>query len=212
MTRIFIIFLISTLIGACGFYVTYQGSKPTLAEDEKRTSIVRLSELDLNIRPYNDVRDFFMVQSPILVPVYITGKDKAVHSGQEEFFMLFGYRVHGDGFEFKAEKVKLLIGDERLGASVEHEWKNPVSKWGDEWRGFCGSPVPKSYQRISREPLPKNVSEFWHCYKLRFDISPPAPSVKFGLSIEGMSKFGTPYPIPVIWFKDYTWRQVDSVP
>jgi hypothetical protein len=210
--RIFFFFYFIILLSACGFYTTYKGSKPVLAGYVDRTPLVELEGLDLNVRVYNDVRDFQMVNSVILVPVYISGKDEAVYDDQENFFMLIGYRAYSTDFTFEPDKIFLVIGDKRLEASVEYAWINPFPSRSDAWTGFCGRPVPESYERISRDPLPQDDLEMWRCFKIKFNVPPPSPSEKFGLSIEGMSKTGTPYPIPVIWFEEYIWHHNDSVP
>ena len=210
--RILFFFYFILLSSACSFYTTYKGSKPVLAGDVDRTPLVELEGLDLNVRAYNDVRDFQMVNSIILVPVYISGKDEAVYDDQEDFFMLIGYRAYSTDFTFEPDQTFLVIGDKRLEASVEHVWINPFPNRSDKWTGFCGRPVPESYERISRDPLPQDDSDMWRCFKLKFNVPPPPPSEKFGLSIEGMSKAGTLYPIPVIWFEEYTWQHYDSAP
>jgi hypothetical protein len=200
------------LIGACGFYTTYKGSKPVLAGEIHQTPVVELDGLDLNIRVFNDIRDFQMVNSVVLVPVYVSGKDEAVYESQEEFFVLLGYRPHKEGFTFDPKKTWLVTDGKKLEASVEDAWKNPVSRFSSKWTGFCGKPIPDSYERISRDPVPRDDSGFWHCYNLKFDLSPPNPSDKFGLIIEGMTRDETLYPIPVIWFEEYIWHHNDSVP
>ena len=207
-----VLLLLIALLSACGFYTTFKGSKPILAGETRQTPVVELDGLDLNIRVYNDIRDFQMVNSVVLIPVYVSGKDEPVYEGQEEFFILLGYKAHTGDFTFDAKKTWLLIEGKKLEASVEQKWKNPVSRGADKWTGFCGKPIPDSYERISQDPLPQDDSKLWHCYRLKFDVSPPHPSDKFGLRIEGMARGGALYPIPDIWFEEYGWQHNDSVP
>ena len=212
MIRNSVLIAISLLLVACGVYTRYQGSKPVLAEELQGAQIIKLGRLDLNIRAYNDVRDFHMINSAILIPVYISGKDEAIYEGEQEFFVLFAYQPHEKGFELDTTKIQLLSGERKFDASLEQHWTNPAPSKGSEWTGFCGRPVPEGYERISRKPVPESETELWHCYKLKFDLPPPAPTEVFGLNISGMSQAGSPYPIPTIWFEDYPWVQADSVP
>ena len=92
-----------------------------MAGETHQTPVVELDGLDLNIRVYNDIRDFQMINSVVLIPLYVSGKDEAVYEGQEEFFILLGYRAHSEDFTFDSKKAWLLIDGKKLEASVEQK-------------------------------------------------------------------------------------------
>ena len=207
-----IVLLVICFASACGVYTKFLGSKPTLGEHEVWTHRIILDGLDLNIRPYNDIRDFEMVNSVVLIPVYVSGEDKPLYEGQSEFNFLFGYLPHEDGFSLDPHKITLLLGDERFSVSVLHEWLNPVSKHGDSWYGYCGRPIPDSYHRMSYDTLDEDEWKNWHCFQLRFATPPPHPSTKFALVIDGFERNEEKYEVPVIWFEEYVWHRSDSVP
>lgn len=210
--RIIIALLICLPVSSCGVYTKYLGSKPIIGESDVWTHRIKLDGMDLNVRTYNDVRDFQMWNSIVFVPVYISGKDEPVYEQTSNFKVLFSYLPNEKGFSLDPNKIVLIVDDERFDATVLTEWWNPVPRRGNSWTGYCGPPVPDSYQRISYEEFSDEEMENWHCYQLQFGLPPPHPSKKFGLSITGFKKDGSNYEVPDIWFEEYIWQQSDSVP
>lgn len=212
LIRLTIIALAAVLSSGCGIYTTYLGSKPSLGVEYVWAHKIELDGLQLSIRPYNDIRDFQMVNSIVLVPVYISGEDDPVFNGQDIFYIKFGYLPSDAGFSFDPEAIRLVIDEETFEPTVLGKWLNPDAKYGDSWDGYCGREMPESYQRMSYKPLDKTETGNWHCYKLQFDLPPPHPSKKFSLVVNGFTKNGQEFAIPTIWFEEHEWQSTDSIP
>ena len=204
--KIFAICCALSLSSGCGAgYIKNFGSKPVLGgEHPPKSHIVKLENLDLYIRPYNDFRDFEM-WNVMLIPVYISKEDKPIHRERFEFNLLLAYLPREPGFLLDPEKINLELNDKKIGSTVVSEWVNTAPKRGDPWSGYCGEPIPDSYQRIPSKPPPKDEENNWHCYQLKFDIETPHPDQEFSLTIDGMSLNGAKYQVPIIHFKMYDW-------
>ena len=205
-------FLIILLQG-CGTYTKYESSRPEISEQEVWTHTIKLDDLELNIRPYNDIVTFEMVQSIVYVPIYIETEDRSVYQRDNEFRVMLGYHPLTKGFSLDAERIVLLLDGKEFSADVLNEWTHPVSRWGNELYGYCGKPIPAGYHRISGTSAePRGETEMWHCYELLFDVQPPSPSERFAIFVNGMKKNEVPYEIPVIWFEKYERTDIDSIP
>ena len=211
LKRIVVCFALLLSSGCGAAYIKNFGSKPELGgEQPPKSHIIKLKSVDLYVRPYNDFR-YFDMWNVMLIPGYISKEDKPIHTERLEFNLLIAYLPRQTGFLLDPEKITLEINNKKLEADVLSEWLNPVSKRGDPWTGYCGEPIPASYQRITSEPLPTDEENNWHCYQLKFDVETPHPDQEFSVTIDGMSLDGVKYQVPIIRFKMYEWYDHQSL-
>lgn len=196
------------LLNGCGAgYIKNYGSKPILGvEDSSDPNIVRLDGIDLYFRAYNDFRDFEM-WNVMLIPVYVSKEDRELYEEDTGFKALLGFLPRESGFSGDPKAVRLTVDGNEYVAAIQKKWINPVTKrkYGDNWTGFCGEPPTEPEDAAALGPTsPKEVKN-WYCYLLQFEVSPPKPSQNFSVIIEGITKNGAKFEIPIIFFEKYEW-------
>ena len=205
--KIFSISLATTLLIGCGGgYIKNYGSKPVLGgKRPPESNIIELDGLDLYIRAYNDFRDFEM-WNVMLIPVFVEDEDKPLYENSNVFNVLLAFLPSDSGLLLNPEEISLVLDEEKHNAALQKQWDGMLYRYSaDVWTGYCGTPSEdlSDHIRDKKARWPKETG--WRCFMLQFAVSPPNPSQAFSIIIEGMSKDGEKFEIPIILFEKFEW-------
>lgn len=239
--------LVTFTLSGCAYLKSYSASSLTANEGQKRGkeigdinhSLIRHSNVDLHLRPLNDINTGRMLLVTI-IPVYIGWKDypelgcfrsREPYNRDSEFRILIALLPKEIGFNLDAEKTTVLIdgitfnatgieGPVRYNPYVRHLFynHNPSQKQQlDKVRqGYIFSLIDTEGGRRNagfnnmKIDVPK--TGLWNCFELIFNCKTPRPEQDIKLNLEGLMQGDVVVDIPIIEFNESHYSVDESVP